>query len=390
MGDARLEELAIVIPTRNRSDLVGFAVRSALKLGRSPMRVFVSDNSTDVAESRDIEALTRSIADERLTLLRPPQPLSMTKHWNWVMSEVLQRSSASHVAYLTDRMIFRTALFEEAVAISVKFPGDIVSYADDRLEDEDFPIVYRPSIRSGTTYRIQSQSLLELSARMVFYTCLPRMLNCIAPRAHIEKLGKRYGNYFDSASPDFCFCYRSLEATESILYLDKSVMLSHGHGRSNGHSFIRGVSTEASKDYLKDLAGTQINVDTPLPNVRTVGNAIASEYLRVRRETGSAAMPALSMPAYLDFLASETSRFTDIDHAKAVRRELTDAGWKGRSRSRWQGRKTAIKEWLHSLTAQHYNDADVAIRRASMDGGRLVPWIHGMARSYRCEEVDIT
>lgn len=390
MSLEKFKELAIVIPTRNRSDIVGLAIKSALALAQIvPIRVFVSDNSTDADESSHIKALLVSIADNRLSLLRPPEPLSMTLHWDWAMGEVLRRTDASHVVYLTDRMVLRPGLFLEAMTASKTFPGNIVSYADDRLNDERLPIVYRPAVRSGKVYRIQSQSLLELSSQMVFYTCLPRMLNCITPRVHLERLAVRYGNYFDSVSPDFCFCYRSLESTESIIYLDKSVMLSHGYARSNGHSFIRGASTDASKDFLRNLGPNVLNADAPLPNVLTVGNGIASEYLRVRRETGSLAMMPLSMSAYLAYLAGEIDHFTDSDHAEAIRRQLIDAGWKEGSWSGLYPIKTAIKEWLHSLIAQHYDDADVAMSHASMDVGRHLPWIHRITRKYRSEEVDI-
>lgn len=390
MSPEIFKELAIVIPTRNRSDLVGLAIKSALALAQIvPVRVFVSDNSTDPDESNRIRDLLAAIADDRVRLLRPPEPMSMTLHWDWVMGEVLRRTDASHVVYLTDRMFLRPALFLEAMMACKKFPGEIVSYADDRLNDERLPIVYRPAIRSGKFYRIQSQSLLDLSSRMVFYTCLPRMLNCITPREHLERLAVRYGNYFDSVSPDFSFCYRSLESTESIIYLDKSVMLSHGHARSNGHSFIRGASTDASKDFLKNLGPNVLNADAPLPNVLTVGNGIASEYLRVRRESGSMAMRPLALKAYMAYLAGEIDQFTDSDHAAAIRRQLADAGWEERIWSGLHPIKTAIKEWLHSLIAQHYDDAEVAMAHASMDVGRNLPWIHRIARKYRCEEVDI-
>jgi hypothetical protein len=390
MPPENFKALAIVIPTRNRSDMVGLALKSALALAPIvPIRVFVSDNSTDPEESDRIKILLAAIADDRVCLLKPPEPMSMTLHWDWAMSEVLRTTDASHVAYLTDRMFLRPALFQEAMRACKKFPGEIISYADDRLNDERLPIVYRPAIRSGKVYRIQSQSLLDLSSRMVFYTCLPRMLNCIAPREHLERLAVRYRTYFDSVSPDFSFCYRSLESTESIIYLDKSVMLSHGHARSNGHSFIRGASTDATKDFLRHLGPNILNADSPLPNVLTVGNGIASEYLRVRRESGSVAMRPLSLNAYMAYLAGEIDQFTDRDHATAVSRQLKEAGWE---ESGWSGLnpiKTATKEWFHSLIAQHYDDADVAMVHASMDLGRTFPWVHRFARKYRCEEVDI-
>jgi len=380
--------LAIVIPTRNRSDLVKTALASVLAVHASRLSaVIVSDNSTRSEDSRELGRLVESLGDARLVLLKPPKPLAMTAHWEWVMNRALAMPDITHVAYLTDRMFLRPRWFLEACDLSARYPDDIVSYADDMIQDDRRPIAYAPSVRSGKAFRIESASLLEQSARMAFFTCLPRMLNCIVPRPHLEALKSRYGEYFSSVSPDFCFCYRSLSAVSSLVYLDKSVMVSHGHDRSNGHSAVKGRRTETSEDFIAQLPVTQkLFEGVPLPDVHTVGNAIASEYLKVRMEQGGS-MPPLSIDAYLECLAAETMKFEDRELARATRQRLARAGWRPGLEFRFRAIRTWLMTHAHSILERRFQDPTIALGAAAKEPRTTLPWLHGAVRPYRAEEI---
>ena len=385
---AKIAGVAIVIPTRNRVDLAKLAISSALAVDQACVsRIVVSDNSTDRADARELDRFMDSIGDARLVLIRPQDPLSMTAHWNWVMARVLAMAGATHVTFLTDRMVFRRLWFEEACALSRRFPGDIISYADDRVQDDRRPVVYAPSVRSGKTFRIESMSLLEQSARMSFFTCLPRMMNCIVPKAHLDVLKSKHGQYFSSISPDFCFCYRTLASADSIVYLDKSVLVSHGYDRSNGHSFIKGKTTETSEDFISQLPrGGTLCGSTPLPDVHTVGNAIVNEYVKVREEY-MGALPPLSTPAYLTCLAAETWRFDDPAKARAVRKRLASAGWRPDAKFSWQMARVRLMAIIHSLIEHRFSDPAAAMRAAVHEPTFKVSWLHRVARPYRATEI---
>src|SRR5213079_1148751 len=97
--------LAIGIPTRNRAELAITAVDSVLRAGRREVGVVVSDNSTDHGEAARLEELCAA-RGPAVRYLRPPEPLPMAAHWEWLWGAIEHEAGASHVAYLTDRLVF--------------------------------------------------------------------------------------------------------------------------------------------------------------------------------------------------------------------------------------------------------------------------------------------
>src|SRR4051794_20348658 len=118
--------LTIVIPTRNRADLVQAAITSVLDQGCADVRVLVSDNSTSEAQQERVAAHVR----ERncVEYVAPPQPLAMTDHYQWAMDRALEDPETTHVAYLTDRMVFRRDGVAQLSAILRRHPGRVVTY----------------------------------------------------------------------------------------------------------------------------------------------------------------------------------------------------------------------------------------------------------------------
>ena len=66
--------------------------------------------------ARDLEELAgfcNTLADDRERYVRPPQPFAMPAHWEWAIQQALADYDASHVTYLTDRMMFRKGALRE-------------------------------------------------------------------------------------------------------------------------------------------------------------------------------------------------------------------------------------------------------------------------------------
>src|SRR5467141_2990458 len=97
----------IVIPTRNRSDLARNAIQSVFAQSDCEVDVLVSDNSTSSSQRGELSEFCQQLSNRRLRYVAPPEPLPMSEHWNWVMREALTLYEASHVTFLTDRMMFK-------------------------------------------------------------------------------------------------------------------------------------------------------------------------------------------------------------------------------------------------------------------------------------------
>lgn len=323
MASSGYGQLVVVIPTRNRSDLAYNAIRSVLNQTDCDFRLLVSDNSTRAEELDQLARLCGEIADERLRYIRPPEPLVMSHHWSWALEQALADSRVSHVAFLTDRMLFKKHALRKLQKVISENPSKIISYNHDTVVDWEEPIHLKQEPWTGKVLEIETANLLQLSSRSVFPHCLPRMLNCATPRIVTEKIRATFGSVFSSLAPDFCFLYRSLAVEDSIVYFDQPLLIHYALQRSTGHTFGRGILSPDYKDWLRDNAPDALRYPKlPMPDILTGSNAILNEYVIVKEQTGSEKFPPIEMQPYLERLASEVEMFADPQLRESARKKL--------------------------------------------------------------------
>ncbi|WP_028062471.1 glycosyltransferase [Solirubrobacter soli] len=327
-------QLAVVVPTRNRADIAPAAVRSALDDPR--VRVVVSDNSTDPEQLERLRAACEALADERVRYLRPPEGLPMTPHWQWALDRALEDPATTHVLYLSDRRALRPGAVAEALAIAERHPATVLTFGDDVLiNDEETPVRVVERRWTGRLLRVDAAHMLRISARGMSHVALPRMLNGITPRTVLDDITQAYGNVFDSIAPDHCFGYRCLDRVDSILHLDKVLVVQRAMGRSNGYSQMRGIVSPDNADFMRELRDLKINQYTPVPELLTVTNAGFNEYEYVRGERVSRKLPAPPRHFYLGANARDVALLQDPALRERMEGVLREHGWTPRMRARY-------------------------------------------------------
>ena len=327
--------VAIVVPTRNRAVLTAMAVRSVIRDKEANVSLFVSDNSTDPAESERLSGLCAELGKEVVTYLKPPASLAMTEHWKWAAHEALEQSGASHLLFLTDRMVFKPGAVSDLLTIVAEHPNAVVSYNHDSVLDHMRPIRLLLEPWSGLLVEIPSVRLLFLSSRGVIHASLPRMLNCVVPRKVLTSVEDRFGTLFASISPDFCFAYRCLATVDSVLFWDFSPLVQHGLNVSNGSSYARGVQSDARRDFAKQLGETRMNFAAPVSEFQTIRNAIIHEYAFVRAESGSDRFPPVDPRGYLAAIIEDLSMFENRQARRKMLDVLANNGWVGAPKRRY-------------------------------------------------------
>jgi Glycosyl transferase family 2 len=296
-------QAVILVPTRNRPDLAAAAVESVRSQLPEGVEIVVSDNSSEAEHRLGLHERLKPLLGGQLRLISPPEPLAMTAHWTWALDQVLKASDPSHVAVLTDRMVFKPSRLPALINATTRYPDEVISYNHDMLDDVRQPVELRLDEWSGQLVRIRSCRLLQMASKADWHPALPRMLNCIVPTATLRAIGQRFGSVFASTSPDHSFAYRCLVVRDSILYFDEALMVHYALDRSNGASYGRGIPSEDNLDFTRRLGTVPMNAWAPVPGFHTTMNAIVSEYCFVRNEAG-AALPAVDMPRYLDAMES--------------------------------------------------------------------------------------
>lgn len=304
----------VVIPTRNRATIAMNAIRSVLDQRAHNVSVMVSDNSTSESERNALASFCAGLSDKRLRYVTPPAPLSMPAHWDWAIQQALQSYEASHFLYLTDRMMFRKGALQEILDLATRYPTKVISYNHDRIIDNLTPIRVEQYPATEKLFEVETVQLSRLlSQAAVIHPAVPRMLNCIVPRAVLERIRERFGSVFASISPDFNFCCRCLEIEESILFYDKAPIFHYALSRSNGASVTRQELTADNADFNANLEvdNSIPNAATPIPGLNTAVNYAFHEYCLFKQETNSAKFFAIDMQHYLQANANELPEVID-------------------------------------------------------------------------------
>jgi hypothetical protein len=329
--------LAIAIPTRNRADLAMAAVESVLHAEQPGVVIVVSDNSTDAAERDRLEAFCALQTDDVVRYVQTPQDLPMPAHWEWLWQLVKRDVAPTHVALLSDRMVFAAGALEELIRAIEREPDLVVSYQYDRIDDVDTPVELVQAQWTGQLLELDARKLIEMSSRVEHGDYLPRMLNSIAPVSTLAAMEGRFGNVFRPVSPDYAFAYRCLAICDSILYLDRSCLIQYGMARSAGNTYTRGRPNEAAADFARELSGPRFGA-TPEPSFETINNAICQEYCSVREEVGGDGMPPLDWWSYLAANAVSLNLIEEPEWRANLADLLRRRGW-----TRWRGARETTK-----------------------------------------------
>jgi glycosyltransferase involved in cell wall biosynthesis len=320
--------LAIVIPTRNRTELARNAIRS-LRDQDCPLEIWVSDNSSVP------DAELRAFCDAHgVSCIRPPREMSTPAHWDWAIREVMARSStATHFGVHYDRKWSRRGEYTPLRDVVTRWPDQVVTFGGDAVADDPLRLWRTPW--TGKLFAIDTAAVTRLTAQgriNEIAWMLPLLSNCIVPRAILNGVIARFGDLCDSTSPDSAFALRFYALYDRYLYLDRSVGVLYSPHRSTGAGYLRDRGGDWA-DYEK-LYGRGEPVDrsrwlhaAPIPGVNLGQNALFHEYELVRRETGDR-LPPIDRDGYLEHLADGLS-WKRGSIRKELRQLLRDHGWKG-------------------------------------------------------------
>jgi hypothetical protein len=296
--------IVVLIPTRNRASLAIAAIDSVLASEISGIDVVVSDNSTD---ELDIVQLAAACEARSVRRIRPAQPMAMAEHWDWALREVLKDRHVSHIAVLTDRMMFMPRGLLAVAQVVAEHRDAVVTYGHDGLSDDRSPMELYQLSWTGRLLEVPARVLQDMAARSMhgaLESVVPRLLNGVTPRDAIESVLARFRSICaDAIAPDYAFAYRYVAIGAGILHYDRPVLLSYGYDRSNGTSARRGRLTADHADFLAGLDDRGVSYAAPLPGAPGAMNVIVHEYCAVREKVG--VLPPIDLARYAQLLATE-------------------------------------------------------------------------------------
>jgi hypothetical protein len=277
---------SVVIPTRNRPELVQSAIASVLAQDFDDYEVVVSDNSDDALAEPTRAHVLEALDHPRVRYVRPPKVLPMSDHWEWAV----QQTRGEFTGVLTDRMAFKHYTLRTVHGALLAEKLDLISFLSDRLLGDEPPFRLRLGSSGGAATVMRSEDVLADCARAKLSKRLPRMLNSFCRTERILALIPEYGSVFTSISPDYAFCFRILDQLDSFISLDHRLLVVGGEAQSNGRCFKTGRMNAHSRDFIRLYHGLEqwfrnapIPCFTPIPE-----NTVLLEYevARINQRSG--------------------------------------------------------------------------------------------------------
>lgn len=321
-GQVSYNGLQVVYPTRNRAALAIGVIRSVLAQAEGDVRVLVSDNSTETADRDALGVFIAELNDERVCSIAPPQSLPVGPHWDWALEQAMARSDKNHFTVLTDRLLFKHNALRPILELTRTRPEQLLSYPRENVFDHQSPVRFKPYPATGRMVEISAARLLALTAHGRLHPATPLLFNCIVPRALLEQVKARYGNYAASLSPDCAFGYRALERIESLTFFDSAPLLVHGYKVSTSYGHMRGSPTPSTLDFYASANLSALQATVPAPEFPSMLNVLMHEYALVQQAASSPKAPPIERNGYLDLLESEVNLLEDVNLRRARQQQL--------------------------------------------------------------------
>jgi hypothetical protein len=270
---------SVVIPTKNRSFLVGDAVRSVLRQTFPEFEVVVCDND-------DTDATTRILGEIKDARLRHIRTGGLTMPDNW--ERAVRAARGEYICVLEDKQVFKRRALErihreiqQSGARSVRWITDIYN---------DLGAV--PSIKqlpeAGPARIIAVEEILRAFTEGSMWDAARMM-----PVGHFSAVQRRLaeeicrgplGRLCAPISPDFTMAFQQLACGDAVLFIEAGLVVTSVQ-HSTGRSFM--MKTGLGRQFTRELGGRDSIYYTHVPiKVPMVEGSIYNDYLAVQQVWG--------------------------------------------------------------------------------------------------------
>lgn len=270
-------KFSILLPTRNRLELLRFAVQSVLDQDYSSWEIIISDN----ASSDDVEGYARSLQDERIVYVRSEQLIPVTDNWNLALEraigdyvlmlgddDCLMRGCLSTVKALIDRYTQPEIIYTEAVQYA--YPG-VVPGREEPFVQFGYCEFLRGVEGPFWLARKDAVRMVEKSLRFEIGFSY-NMQHTFVSRATVEQM-RRKGPFFQSPYPDYYATNALFLVAKRILVYPDPIVAIGISPKSFGFYYFN-LREEEGVQFLRNIAAPELaerveNVTLPGSNMNT-------------------------------------------------------------------------------------------------------------------------
>ena len=228
---------SLLLPTKNRSEILAGTIQSYLDQGFADFEIIVSDN--DDSDTATRQAVAR-FSDPRIRYFRTSGRLPMHENYDFALSQ----ATGSYIVALEDKLYLTPSALQTLHTVCVQHPQSVISYPFILSQREQLPGPRAP----GRIRRFTCEQTIEEFCRFTptYWDIFPRGITSCAPRELYDEVRRRSptGMVFSWINPDYSQAFQVLSIAKELLYLDQAIIFVppslHRTGKySNGLAAIR-------------------------------------------------------------------------------------------------------------------------------------------------------
>ena len=208
---------SILLPTKNRSEIVAGAVESALAQGFRDFELVVSDNDDSETATRDVIG---RFTDPRVRYLRTSGKLPMHENWE----NALRAARGRFVLILEDKMRLVGNALETLHQLATEH-GEVVMSYEVRFVGESTMSGMTGPPRTGW---LESRAVVDLFRRLdpKFFQVHPKGLDSCVPMSVVRRALELSptGLYFSHLTPDYASGFLLLRVVERFLFVEAPLL----------------------------------------------------------------------------------------------------------------------------------------------------------------------
>jgi glycosyltransferase involved in cell wall biosynthesis len=273
---------SIVLPTKNRSHIVGTAIQCALNQTFEDFELVVSDNSDD----ETTRAVVDTFSDPRLRYFRTGG-LTMADNWE----AGVRQARGEYVTIVEDKqMLYRRALSTVFAAVEKDRPQSAYWYVDMINNTDAHACVFSNlhGRRQPTTEYLTSMDVLNNLLAKGHYDApyeLPKGFNSCTHRSLIEQIRSGPGGRLCSpVTPDYTMGYAQVAYVDCVLRINEALSVIAWAG-GTGVTYTLKVSNGAGHRFTAEVGQENFYDRVPI-KVHTVINVFFNDFMRMRELIG--------------------------------------------------------------------------------------------------------
>ena len=250
-------KFSVLLPTRNRLDLLSYAIETVRRQDYLDWEIIVFDNASE----EDIPGYVRSLNDSRIKCYRTEKLVPVTDNWN----NALSKSNGDYVIMLGDDDCLMEGYFSTLNKVIEEYEAPDLIYTSAFLYAypgvmPGFPEGYLRSYMSSEIFQSAKEPFwLEKSKSMALVNHSIdfrirfdyNMQFSLVSRKLIQRLEK-YGSFYQSPYPDYYATNAAMLKAESILIVPKPLVTIGISPKSFGFYYFNDLEEKGNK-FLQNI-----------------------------------------------------------------------------------------------------------------------------------------